>query len=213
MKKVLLVDDHAVVRYGVRLLLEAEADYTVCGEAENGRDAIRMARLFVPDLIVLDLNLPDMSGFEATRVIASTLPQVRILGFTFDATAEDKCILEQNGAHGCVLKGGELAVILEGLNALARGETYFPANVVKTPRAKSPPAAPVDRGLLTKLTKRELEVATLLASGRSNKEAASDLGISVKTAETHRARIMKKLGLRCFAELVHLAMTTGLIEL
>jgi DNA-binding NarL/FixJ family response regulator len=210
-KRVLLVDGHEIVRHGIRALLEKQGKYSACGEAGNGQEAIVASRLLDPDLVVIDPDLPDLRGIEAVRKISLASPRARILVFAFDAGADEMRRLFASGAHGCVLKRDPSESLLRALEVIAEGGFFVPdAALSKRSPAALPALIPSPFAVLTK---REIEMAALLARGRSNKEAASDMGISVKTAETHRARIMRKLHLRCFAELVHLAVQTGLVQL
>jgi len=216
MKKVriLLADDHDVVRVGVRALLERRPEWEVCGEAVTGRDAVEKAKRLTPDVVVLDANLPELPGVEATRQILKALPRTEVVVLTVDESPELMRDLLQAGAHGYVFKSDLSTDLVSAVQALSQHDQFFTSKVAQMmyqdylDRKASPQEAEIRRPL----TGRQCEVLRLLAEGKSNKEVASALSISVKTAETHRARIMRNLRLRSFSELVRYAVRRGIIK-
>jgi DNA-binding NarL/FixJ family response regulator len=208
--RILLADDHELVREGMRSIIENHAGWTVCGEASTGREALAKALELMPDLIMLDHALPEMNGVEVTRHLRRSL-RVPILIVTMHAT--DSIVQEafEAGANGYLLKSdtGRLPDAVE--TVLARGRFVSENLQTAANTGFEHYGAPRDLGSAA-LTPREREVLQLLAEGRKNKEIATLLGISTKTAETHRARIMTKLELHSIAELVHYAVRNHIIE-
>jgi DNA-binding NarL/FixJ family response regulator len=208
MIRILLADDHNVVRKGLRGTLEEYDGWMVCGEASNGREAVRLALELKPDIVVLDLTMPELNGIEATRQIKKSLPQAEILIFTMHETEEMILSAFEAGARGFVLKSDDELELVEAIKVVSRHKTFF------TPVASE---ALLDNLLRPSmrdsvLTDREREVVQLLAEGRSNKEVAAALDISVKTVETHRAAIMRKLEIDSIADLVRYAIRNHLID-
>jgi len=213
--RILVADDHAVVRAGLRAMLESRPGWQVCAEAENGRDAVEKAGELKPDVAVLDISMPVLNGIEATRQIRRHSPETEVLILTMhDSDQMVQQVLEA-GARGYVLKDDADRVLLEAVQAVQRHHEFFSTRVAQSlPPASRPglhPDAPVVR-TRGKLTQREREIVQLLAEGKSNKEVAGVLNISVRTAETHRANIMLKLNLHSIVELVHYAMRNGIVE-
>jgi DNA-binding NarL/FixJ family response regulator len=208
MIRILLADDHNVVRKGLRGTLEEYDDWVVCGEASNGREAVRLALELKPDIVVLDLTMPELNGIEVTRQIKKSLPQAEILIFTMHETEEMILRAFEAGARGFVLKSDDELELVEAIKVVSRHKTFF------TPIASEALLDNLLRPSMrdSALTDREREVVQLLAEGRSNKEVAAALGISVKTAETHRATIMRKLELDSVADLVRYAIRNHLID-
>jgi two-component system response regulator NreC len=216
--RVLITDDHTLFRSGLRLLLSNEPDIAVVGEAGDGAEAIRLARTLRPDVVLMDITMPGMSGLDATRAIRQDLPEVRVLILTMH---EDEGYLRESlraGASGYVLKRAAAAELAAAIRAAWRGETFiYPSLTRALVRAyleavgRMPPEQVV-RAAFDGLTERELTVLQLLALGYTNQEVADLLVLSVKTVETHRARIMDKLGLKSRADLVRYAIRKGLLE-
>jgi DNA-binding NarL/FixJ family response regulator len=208
MIRILLADDHNVVRKGLRGTLEEYADWNVCGEASNGREAVRLALELKPDIVVLDLTMPELNGIEATRQIKKSLPQAEVLIFTMHETEEMILSAFEAGARGFVLKSDDELELVEAIKVISRHKTFF------TPAASEALLDNLLRPSLrdSVLTDREREVVQLLAEGKSNKEAATALDISVKTVETHRATIMRKLEIDSIADLVRYAIRNHLID-
>ena len=201
--RILIADDHDLVRQGMRAILEREPDWTVCGEAATGRQALALAFELKPDLMVVDIGLPEMSGLEVTRRVRQTLP-VKVLIVTMNDA--DKVVQEamSAGANGYMLKAEAGRTLREAVQAILRHGEFLSEGV----RA----AAEVARGTPERLSPREREVLPLLAEGRTNKEIATILNISTKTVETHRARIMARLEVHSMSELVRYAIRNKVIE-
>jgi len=214
--RIVLADDQALVRAGFRVLLGAEADMQVVGEAVDGNEAVQQSRQLGPDVVLMDIRMPRLDGLEATRIIArdAELAATRVLILTtFEA---DEYVFEaiRAGASGFLLKDCEPADLLTAIRVVARGDALLAPSVTRrliaafaaqSPRARGRPAA------LEGLTEREREVLTLVAAGRANDEIAESLVITPATAKTHVSRIMSKLGARDRAQLVVLAYESGLV--
>jgi DNA-binding NarL/FixJ family response regulator len=208
---ILLADDHDIVRRGVRSLLEAHPGWQVCGEAANGREAVRLAARLKPDIAVLDLEMPELNGLEATRQIKRKLPGTEVLIYSIHETEQLIREVLAAGARGYVLKADAGRQLVDAVEALSRHQPFFTARASEALLEnflKSPLAA----GEVSLLTDREREVLQLLAEGKVNKEVAAALGISVKTVETHRATVMRKLGMNSIVELVHYAIRNHLVR-
>lgn len=213
--RVLLADDHQIVRDGVRRLIESKLGWTVVAEAADGREAVDLARRLKPDIAVLDLMMPGLNGVEAIRQIKRDAPETETLIFSGSQTEETILSVFEAGARSYLLKTDPHEHILAALQALAQHKPYFTPQVGEIVFArmlsgkKTAPAETPEKG---QLTAREREIVQLLAEGRSNKDVADLLKISVKTAETHRAAIMRKLKLESFADLVRYAVRNHIIE-
>jgi DNA-binding NarL/FixJ family response regulator len=210
--RILIADDHELVRQGMRTILENEPGWIVCGEATNGREALAMTLELKPDVLVLDLALPQMNGVEVTRQVRRTLPVAILIVTVHDSDQVVKEALEA-GANGYVLKADAGRTLAEAVNAILSSGQFI------SERAREATGLGLADGQTTKgqlkserLTSREREVLQLLAEGQANKEVASELGIATKTAETHRARIMAKLGFHSISELVRYAIRNRIIE-
>jgi DNA-binding NarL/FixJ family response regulator len=208
--RILLADDHKMLRDGLRLLLDAQPDMCVVGEAANGNEALLKARELSPDVVVMDLSMPEMNGLEATQRLKAELPQIHVLALT---AHEDESYLAQlckAGAAGYVLKRSAADELLQAIATITAGGLHFErtlagkalARQVAAPKA-FPSAGP------EALSEREREVLVLVAWGFSNKEIASELQLSVKTIETYKVRIAEKLALRSRAEMVQFALRHG----
>ena len=213
---VLLADDHHLMRRGVRALIETMDGWEVCAEVENGRDAVAAAERLQPQIAVLDMTMPGLNGLEATRQIKKLAPETEVLLFTGQETEELVHQVFEAGARSYILKTDGREQLELALRSLAEHKPYFTTKVgeilfSKLLRKKKGPDEE-DASPASRLTNREREIVQMLAEGKSNKEAASLLGISVKTMETHRAAIMKKLELKAFSELVRYAIRNHIIE-
>lgn len=209
--RVLLVDDHALIRVGVKRLVEGQSDMIVVGEADNGHAAITQIEKLRPDIVVMDISMPDMSGVQATEQIKAQYPEVKILILSaFNEEAYFRRLL-QAGASGYVLKESITDELVHALHSIAQGETYVCATVSsKIVHAyAAPQKAMTDASVLSE---REREVLCSIAWGHTNKEIASALHISVKTVETHRMHCMEKLGLQTRAEIVRYALAQGWLQ-
>jgi DNA-binding NarL/FixJ family response regulator len=209
MTRILIADDHEVMRRGLRNLIEAErVDWHICGEAATGREAVDTALELRPDVAVLDLKMPDLSGLEATRQIRRYLPAVEVLIYTMHETDHLVHDVLSSGARGYLLKSESAAQLILAIEALARHKPYFSPTISETLLAGF-----LNGGLAAgedtrngRLTPREREILQLLAEGNTSKAIANRLCISLKTVETHRARIMHKLGVGSIVELVRYAI-------
>jgi len=204
----LLADDHLVVREGLRSLLEV-AGFKVVGEARDGREALKLARMLEPEVTVMDIGMPGLNGVDACRELLREVPEMRIIVFTVHG--EDAYVIEalRSGARGYVLKTQAGSDLVRAIGEVTQGRIYLSPSVSSAVvqaflAGSTSPADP--------LTPREREVLQLVAEGRSTKEVAGILGVSVKTAETHRTRLMTKLDIHHTAGLVHYAIRRGLIR-
>lgn len=212
--RILLADDHDIILRGLRSLLEMQPGWTVCGEAGNGRAAAALARDLRPDIVIMDLKMPQMNGLEATQAVRKACPAAQVLILSMYESEQYVRDVLAAGARGYVMKSDAGHELVEAVRALAAGQPFFSSSVAGTAeRSGWAPFAPHSlKRNRSGLTRREREVAQLLAEGASNKGVADQLKISVKTVETHRARIMSKLGLKSVAELVLYAIRNGMIQ-
>lgn len=209
--RVLIADDHDVVRRGLRTILETQDDWQVCGEAATGLDAVRLAAEVQPRIVVLDLEMADLDGLEATRQIKKQNPTIDVIIFTMhDAEYLIREALLA-GARAFVLKAEGGRTLMDAIRAVTSQKPFFAARASES-LLNSFLHSHADSDDTRSLTDRESEVVRLLASGKSNKQAAMELGISVKTIETHRAKIMRKLGYGSIVDLVRYAVREHIIE-
>jgi len=212
--RILIADDHAVVRKGLRTLLESRAGWEVCAEASDGRDAVEKALRLNPDVAVLDIGMPLLNGVEATRRIHKSSPATEVLILTMHESDDLVQQVVEAGARGYILKDDADRVLLEAVDALRLHKSYFSTRVsgAVTSEELSEGGGDVTKATRSRLTPREREILQLLAEGKSNKEIAALLGISVNTAEAHRANIMLKLDLHSISELVVYAVRNKIIQ-
>ena len=209
--RILVADDHQVVRTGLRTLLESKAGWQVCAEAANGREAVEKAGQWQPDVAVLDIGMPLLNGVEATRQIRKVSPQTEILILTMhDSEHMIQGVLDA-GAHGYMLKDDADRNLLAAVDSLRRHKPYLSSRVSVASVAAQSRTDGIERPA-RRLTPREREIVQLLAEGKSNKEIATYLNISVKTAETHRANIMLKMNFHSVTELVRYAVKNKIIQ-
>jgi DNA-binding NarL/FixJ family response regulator len=213
--RILIADDHEVVRKGLRSLLEGEGSLEVVGEASNGREAVEKTVALKPDVVVLDIGMPELNGLEATRQIVKAAPRTEVLILTVFETEEVIREVLRAGARGYVLKSDAGRLLLSAIEAVSQHKPFFTSRVSELvlagflsgdqvrPDNEHPPGAP--------LTPREREVLQLLAEGKTNKEVAAALGIGLKTVETHRMNLMAKLGLHSVVDLVRYAIRNGIV--
>jgi len=212
--RILIADDHRIVREGIRRILAAQEDFEVVGEAETGREAVELARMLQPDVVLMDISMPDMDGIEATRRIREEMPNVQVLGLTMHEEEMYVFRMLKAGGAGYVVKRAAAEDLVQAIRAAHRGEAFLHSAVARTvvrdylERAQRKE----DDASLEFLTPREREILVLIAEGLTNQEIAKRLGISVKTVQTHRAHILEKLNLHDRAELVRYAIRKGLIE-
>lgn len=214
--RILLADDHEVVRAGLRALLEEQQGWEVVAEAVDGREAVEKATKLKPDVVVIDIAMPSLNGLEAVRQIIKAVPHCRVLVLTmYDSDPLIQQVL-QAGARGYLLKSDAGRDLVSAIDALRRNKTFFTPKVSqmvlegyldKSPKEKEPEGAAES----LRLTSRQREIVQLLAEGKSSKEVAAVLGLSVKTAETHRANIMRKLDCHSVTELVRYAIRNHII--
>jgi DNA-binding NarL/FixJ family response regulator len=209
--RILIADDHEIVRKGLRTLLEAHPGWQVCAEAADGRDAVAKSQETRPDVVAMDIGMPNLNGLEAARQILRENPRAKILFLTMYETEQAAREAVQLGAKGLILKSEAARELVVAVEAIQRNGTHFPSRVSQTVLASELRG---NRRSLEKntLTPREREVVQLLAEGKSTKEVASVLNLSVKTAETHRSNIMGKLGLHSVSELVLYAVRNSIVQ-
>jgi len=210
--RVLLVDDHALVRAGIRALIDMLDGVEVVAEAGNGREALQQVEKFAPDLVLLDLTMPEMSGFEVLEQIVQRSPQVRVIILTMHEAREYAIQAMSLGAAGFIPKSAAANELKQGIESVMRGETYTSK---ETPHEVQPPILGESRAkrLLEKLTPRQREILVLIAEGQTTKQIARSLNISVKTVESHRAQLMERLDIRDVAGLVRFSIRTGLVSM
>jgi len=212
--RILLVDDHAVVRSGLRMLLENEQDVEIVGEAENAAEAMQAAMLLKPNVILMDIGLPDMSGIEATREIKKKISDVAIVALTIHEDEEYFFKMLEAGASGYVPKRAAPDELLTAIRAAANGQVYLYPSLAKllVRDFLTGGGKPTNQQTASELTDREQEVLTYLAEGANNEEIATALVISPKTVARHRENIMRKLNLHSRADLVRYAIRKGIIK-
>jgi DNA-binding NarL/FixJ family response regulator len=208
--RILIADDHEVVRQGVRIVLETQPGWAICGEAGTGRDAVAMAVELQPDVVVLDISMPELNGLEATRQIRR-VASARILILTVHESDQVASEVRDAGAHGYVLKSEAGRILVAAIRTLLEHRESFTERVHAS---AAPPhqSRPHVKGASRRLTPRQREVLQLLSEGRSNKEIAAALGITSKTAETHRSNIMGRLELHSLSELVRYAIRNQITQ-
>jgi DNA-binding NarL/FixJ family response regulator len=207
--RILLADDHAVVRQGFKMILGAQADMEIVGEAANGREAVELAGRLKPDIVVMDVAMPELNGIEATRRLAEAAPHVRVLALSMHKDSVYVRETLRAGARGYLLKDSGANDLVAAVRAVASGEGYLsPAvsNAVLDDYRRHVTNA------IDLLTSREREVLQLLAEGKTNKEIAAALNLSVYTVDAHRGHIMEKLNLHSINELVRFAVRNGMVD-
>jgi DNA-binding NarL/FixJ family response regulator len=213
--RILLVDDHQVVRRGVAgLIADARSDWEVCGEASTGREAVASAASLRPDIVVMDISMPDMNGLEATREILKNNPGIEVLILSMHESDQMVHDVLGAGARGYIFKQDAGNDLIAALEALRHHKLFFTSRVSEVVLGGylgGAAAAPAD-GASSRLSPRERQIVKLVAESKSNKEVAHILQISVKTVESHRAHIMEKLGLHSVTELVRYAIRNNIVE-
>jgi DNA-binding NarL/FixJ family response regulator len=212
--RILIADDHALMRRGTRALLEARHGWRVVGEAANGREAAEKAIKLKPDVAVVDISMPELDGVEVTRQIREAVPDTKVLVLTMHESDQMVQRALAVGAHGYVLKSDLTEALPKAVKAVSEGKRFLTPKVSEIVlkgflKTRSQHEQGERAGART--TPREIEIIRLLAEGKTNKEIAAMLGITVRTVETHRAKIMLKLGLHSIADLIHYAIRQGLV--
>lgn len=214
MLRILLADDHSIVRRGLKELLEEHFGWSVCAEAATGREAVEMAVEYRPHVAVLDLSMPELNGLEATRRIRQAVPETEVLVFTMHESEELVREVLAAGARGYLLKSDAADQLVPAVESLAKHKPFFTGRIsevvlegfLKTASAQAAVSA------TQRLTSREREIVQLLAEGHSNKQIAKLLDLSIKTVETHRAAVMRKLELNSLPDLVRFAIRNQIIQ-
>ncbi len=209
MIRILLADDHVLVRQGFKMILSAQPDMQIVGEAANGREAVEAAEKLQPDIVLMDVTMPELNGIEATRRLATASPRTRVLALSMHKDAVYVREILRAGARGYLLKDSADADLIAAVRSVAKGEGYLSPSVsdaVLTDYRRHV-TDPLDL-----LTTREREVLQMIAEGKTNKEIATTLNLSVYTIEAHRGRVMEKLNLHSTGELVRFALRSGLID-
>jgi DNA-binding NarL/FixJ family response regulator len=213
--RILIADDHEVVRHGLRALLQGHEGWEICAEAVDGRDAVEQAAQVKPDVVIMDVGMPNLNGLDATRNILRKEPRTMVLILTIDESEQVMREVLNTGARGFLLKSDAAHDLVAAVEALQRHRTFFTSKVaelvldgyLKGRDPAQPPVVSHDR-----LTPREREVVQLLAEGKTTKEVAVVLNMSVKTAETHRSNIMRKLGLHSVSQVVLYAVRNNIVQ-
>jgi DNA-binding NarL/FixJ family response regulator len=210
--RVLVADDHEVVRRGLRALLETQRGWEVCGEATNGREAVEKANECRPDVVLLDLCMPELGGLETTRQILKTVPGTEILVLTMHESEQALQDVLEAGARACLMKSDAGRDLLAAVQALSHHQPFFSSRVGRMIsedfKSGGEPKAVMSPGILTP---REREIIRMLAEGKTAKDVASALNITLKTTETHRTNIMRKLDLHSATDLVRYAIRNGIV--
>jgi two-component system response regulator NreC len=210
--RVLLADDHTIVRSGVKMLLRSEPDIEVIGEAEDGREAVQMAINLQPDIVVMDIAMPEIDGLEATRQIKASCPNTNVLVLTMHRTDEYFFEMLRAGASGYVLKAAGTNELIHAMRVIAMGDVYLYPTMAKKLLSdyleKVKHQAPIETGL----SRRESEILALIAEGYTNNEIAEKLVISASTVHTHRSKLLQKLNLSSRHELIQYARQAGIIK-
>jgi DNA-binding NarL/FixJ family response regulator len=212
--RILVADDHEVVRRGIQALLEAQPGWEISGEAADGQEAVVKAKHLKPDVVILDISMPTLNGLEATRQILKADPQARVLILTMHESDQVVREVLDAGARGYVLKSDAGRDLVAAVESMRRHNSFFTsrvATIVVDGYLKGGSRVGPNEPFSDRLTPREREIIQLLAEGKSSKQVAAALGLSIKTAETHRANIMRKLDLHCVSDLVRYAIRNNII--
>lgn len=212
--RIIIADDHQIVRQGLKVLIEKESDMQVVGEAEDGPNTVRMAKELAPDVVIMDIKMPDLNGIEATRQILSEMPNMKIIALSMYPDQRFVMNMLRSGARGYVLKDCAFEELVQAIRMVMANKTYLcplVTEVVVKDYVNLTPSP--SQSSIAVLTAREREVLRLLAEGRRTSQIAQLLEISVKTVDTHRQQIIHKLGIRSLAELTKYAIREGLTSL
>ena len=212
---VLLTEDHTIVRQGLRLLIEADGDIEIVGEAKTGREAVQMCSDLRPEVVVMDIAMPLLNGIEATRQILKAFPATKVLILSAHSDPEYVEQVVKAGALGYLIKQSSGEVVAKAIRELHKGKTFFTSSVaqrLKDDYQTSPDGVGLRKKSDHQLTSREAELLQMIAEGHVNKQIASELGISIKTVEKHRQHLMEKLNIHDIAGLTRFAIAAGIIE-
>jgi DNA-binding NarL/FixJ family response regulator len=214
--RILVADDHDVVRHGLRALLESHHEWEVCGEASNGREAVELTNTLKPEIVIADIAMPEMTGLEATREILKASPKTQVIILTMHESEELLREVLDAGARGYVLKTDKGRELISAIDAVRNHNTFFTSKVAEMVlhgflETRTTPSKSITSHAQS-LTSREKQVLKLVADGKSNKEVAVELEISVKTAEAHRINIMRKLNAHSVVDLVKYAMRNNILQ-
>ena len=215
MIQILLADDHAHMRRGIRDHLESDPEIEVIGEAGDGREAVRLAEKLMPDVMIMDLAMPELNGLDAIRQIRRDVPEIELLVFSMHDSEELIREVFAAGARGYVLKSDVALYLVEAVKSLARHKPFFTPRIseaILNSLVSSSTPGHVEPARPGPLSAREREILQLLAENKSNKDIAKALGISVRTVETHRRSVMQKLDANSIVELVHYAIRNGIVQ-
>jgi DNA-binding NarL/FixJ family response regulator len=208
--RILIADDHALVRDGLRMNLEARSDFVVVGEAVNGREALTKALELLPHVVVMDIAMPELNGIEATRLICERLPEVKVLILSMYSSSEHSFRALRSGAKGYLLKESAGDEVVTAVGTLMRGRHYFGAGVVNPLEISGAGQQNTQKSPLESLSRREREIFQLVVEGKSSSEIAAQFGLSSKSVDTYRSRLMQKLGVSNIPSLVRFALQHGI---
>jgi len=209
---VLIAEDHMIVREGLKRMLELEPDLEVVGEAQDGRQAVMLALKLCPEVVLMDIAMPQLNGLEATRQLLKSVPTIKVL--ILSAHSDDAYLKNatEAGAAGFLLKQTSAVDVCRAIREIHKGKTFYSPILSKRLNSQSPSRLGVLKKKMAELTSREMEVLQLLAEGKANKQTAAELGISIKTVEKHRQALMEKLNIHDTASLTRYAISAGIIE-
>ena len=209
--RILIVDDFPIIRYGLRKLIESHRGWKICSEAESGRAALQKVRTLKPEIVLLDLSLPDIEGIEAVLKIIEVHHQAQILALSdYESPVMARKVVA-SGARGLVLKSDSLRDVVKGVQALSRGRSFQSKQARELMKDPPSPGLAFSYSSAT-LTSREQQILKLLAEGKTNKEVANALSVSVRTVEAHRASLMRKLELGSLSDLIYFAIRNGIVS-
>ena len=211
--KLLLVDDHPVVRKGIISCLAPHEHLQIVGEAADGREALRKARELTPDIILMDIDMPHMNGLAVTDLLRKELPKIKVLILSMHSNTDFVLRIIQSGARGYILKAATTEELVKAIDTINAGEAFFSSEVARAALNQYVRGTGPGGEKVMQLTNREREVLIHIADGLSNKEIANQLGVGVRTVETHRERIMRKLNIHSVAGLTKFAISQGLVSL
>jgi DNA-binding NarL/FixJ family response regulator len=207
--RIILVDDHQVLREGLKSLLEKHTEFEVVGEASNGLTALKLVRELMPDIVIMDVNMPEMDGIETTRLITQEFPKIRVLALSMYLRKAFVTEMFENGAAGYLLKDNTFSEVINAIKKISLGQKYVCSKVAGI-LVDGYTADKEDNTLSGKLTKHQIEIVRMLADGHTSKEIAAMTKTSIKTVDACRRRVLKKLGMQSFAELIKYAIREGL---